>query len=213
MKFKEWKPLYQEIIDYLNINQKKDKKARDLLQQKITPINLKELKNKINNKILVYGNSPNLKEEIRANEPNITKISADSATKHLLENNIIPNIIVTDLDGDIDSIKEAKNKKATIIVHSHGDNIQEIKNNIQALNPVIGTTQTKPIKNIYNFGGFTDGDRSVFLAQHFGVKEVELIGFNYEKAKGTKLKKLKIAKKLINYLKNNKEITINHRHQ
>jgi hypothetical protein len=36
-----------------------------------------------------------------------------------------------------------------------------------------------PVKNVYNFGGFTDGDRSVFLAEEFGAKEIILIGMDF----------------------------------
>ena len=59
---------------------------------------------------------------------------------------------------------------------------------MKELNPVIGTTQIEPISDVYNFGGFTDGDRAVFLAEHFGAKEIELVGFDFEAAEGTKLK-------------------------
>ena len=36
-----------------------------------------------------------------------------------------------------------------------------------------------PVKNVYNFGGFTDGDRSVFWAEEFGAKEIILIGMDF----------------------------------
>ena len=43
--------------------------------------------------------------------------------------------------------------------------VKEIKN-------CIGTTQTTPFNKIQNFGGFTDGDRGVFLASHFEAKKL-----------------------------------------
>lgn len=32
---------------------------------------------------------------------------------------------------------------------------------------------------VYNFGGFIDGDRVVFLVEEFGVREVVFVGFDF----------------------------------
>ncbi len=60
---------------------------------------------------------------------------------------------------------------------------------------------------LYNFGGFTDGDRAVFLAHHFGSRSIQLLGFDFENVgekpncdEKTKLKKLGWAKRLITSL-------------
>ena len=39
----------------------------------------------------------------------------------------------------------------------------------------------KPEKfaNLQNYGGFTDGDRAVFIADHFKAKKIFLIGFDF----------------------------------
>ena len=42
---------------------------------------------------------------------NVTKIVADGAVRALLEKNIKPDILVTDLDGDLDSIKKIGQNK------------------------------------------------------------------------------------------------------
>ena len=44
---------------------------------------------------------------------------------------------------------------------------------------VIGTTQAQPLGNIYNFGGFTDGDRAIFLAVALGAAEITLAGMDF----------------------------------
>lgn len=66
------------------------------------------------------------------------------------------------------------------------------------------TTQSVPSSIVFNFGGFTDGDRAVCLARHMGTKNIILEGFNFENPTpkiGTsieiKAKKLKWAKKII----------------
>ncbi|MBU2617645.1 MAG: DUF115 domain-containing protein, partial [Euryarchaeota archaeon] len=63
----------------------------------------------------------------------------------------------------------------------------------------IGSTQSAPLKNVHNFGGFTDGDRCVFIAKEFGAESIALIGFDFEDSNVSevKQKKLQWAKKLI----------------
>ncbi len=90
--------------------------------------------------------------------------------------------------------------------------VKEIKN-------CIGTTQTTPFNKIQNFGGFTDGDRGVFLASHFEAKKIILFGMDFGKQIGkfsntkksdrdTKLKKLKIGEETFNLVINDHKIRI-----
>ena len=46
--------------------------------------------------------------------------------------------------------------------------------------PVALTTQSYPRDIVYNFGGFTDGDRAVCFARHFGCRRILLPGFDYD---------------------------------
>ena len=43
----------------------------------------------------------------------------------------------------------------------------------------MATTQSAPFGEVHNFGGFTDGDRCVFLADHFAATRIILCGFNF----------------------------------
>ena len=45
---------------------------------------------------------------------------------------------------------------------------------------LVGTTQSKPLKDVHNFGGFTDGDRCAFLCDHFGAVAAILVAFNFD---------------------------------
>jgi uncharacterized Rossmann fold enzyme len=58
-----------------------------------------------------------------------------------------------------------------------------------------------PVENVHNFGGFTDGDRCVFLAEEFGAKKIVLVGMEFGniigkyskgKVKNAELKKQKM---------------------
>lgn len=80
---------------------------------------------------------------------------------------------------------------------------------------LIGTTQTKPLTHVFNFSGFTDGDRAIFLADAMGAHTILLAGFDFGEYIGkyskpnyktdvsvtpTKRKKLEYAKSLISWL-------------
>ena len=44
----------------------------------------------------------------------------------------------------------------------------------------MATTQSRQFPGVHNFGGFTDGDRGVFLADAMGAKSIRLVGFDFE---------------------------------
>jgi hypothetical protein len=161
--------------------------------------------------VFVIGAGPSLQSAIPALKKykHITKVCADTALTLLLQNSITPQVVVTDLDGDWAALRQIA-KKSIIIVHAHGDNIERI-HFAKNFKNCIGTTQTKKIGKICNFGGFTDGDRCVFLAEYFGASKIFLFGMDfgprigkYSKTKQTerktKLKKLKFAKMLLEWL-------------
>lgn len=104
---------------------------------------------------------------------------ANGAVQALIENKIKPDIVVTDLDGNLLSLREAARLGAVMVVHAHGDNIDILKKMIPKFHRLIGTTQVMPTENVYNFGGFTDGDRCVFLAEEFRAKQILLIGMEF----------------------------------
>jgi hypothetical protein len=87
----------------------------------------------------------------------------------------------------------------TVVVHAHGDNLEALESYVPLLDRIIGTVQCRPPEGLYNFGGFTDGDRAVFLAREMGAASIELVGFDFEDQSVTprKKKKLAWAKKLI----------------
>jgi uncharacterized Rossmann fold enzyme len=149
---------------------------------------------------MIVGNAPTLKEELEnLREKNIPFVAADGATAVLLEEGIVPEIVVTDLDGPFDAILEANQMGAIATVHAHGDNIDALKRCVPQLRMILGTVQCRPPQGLYNFGGFTDGDRCVFLAKELGAASIKLLGFDFEDESVTprKRKKLAWARRLI----------------
>jgi len=223
MLYKKWKPFYEKIVNDLSLNFKQDADAAFLLDSILEnkeKIEIKGLENLIKNKeIVVFGAGHSLEKSIEHNRKKIDssiKIVADGATSALIKNNIQPDIIVTDLDGFVPDQIKANSKGSIVLIHAHGNNIDSLEEYVEKFEgEIIGTTQINPsnFKNIYNFGGFTDGDRAVFLAEHFKAKKIFLMGFDFNgeigkyslpknKDKKLKLKKLKWCRYLIDYLSN-----------
>ncbi len=69
---------------------------------------------------------------------------------------------------DVKAEIKASRMGAVMVVNGHGDIIPIINSIVPTLFNVVGSTQAVPLANVHNFGGFTDGDRCVFLARERG---------------------------------------------
>ena len=208
-----WKTKFSEIRKEFGYLEKQDQlsaeKLNSLLKRKYSK---KEFQNLIRDKpVFIIGAGPSLSKSLKyiKKSKNVTKIVADGAVRALLEKNIRPDILVTDLDGDLRSIKKIGKTKVPIIVHAHGDNFDRLEI-VKELSNVTGTTQTKKFGKLENFGGFTDGDRCVFLAEYFNASKIILIGMDFGQIIGKyskhkvinrriKIKKLKFGKMIIEW--------------
>jgi len=188
-----WKKRYSDIIKEFKYSEKKDKESAVILNSIIKKSNINEkLFSLVKNKtVFVIGSGPSLSTAIPKlkNYKKIIKIAADSSVKPLVENGIIPDVVITDLDGDENILKKI-GKKSIFVVHAHGDNMEKLEF-AKKFKKCIGTTQSNPFKQIQNFGGFTDGDRGVFLANHFEAKKIILFGMDF----GEKIGKFSETKK------------------
>ena len=208
-----WKTIFKEIRKEFGYKEIDDlhsaKKLNSLLKKRFLKKEFYELI--ADNTVFIIGAGPSLSKSLPYIKrcKNITKIVADGAVQALLEKNIKPDILVTDLDGDLNSIKKIGKTKIPIIVHAHGDNINRLEM-VKDFSNVNGTTQTKKFGKIENFGGFSDGDRCVFLAEFFKAKKIVLIGMDFGQEIGKyskhkvvnrkiKLKKLKFGKKILEW--------------
>ena len=206
MQLETWEPLYQAILEDFGFSRYRDEEAADLLRELLQG---RDRTLSAAGKLLagrstvVCGNAPCLAQELeemeRVEVDNAVFLAADGATMVLLEHGILPAIVVTDLDGPFPAILQANQMGSLIVVHAHGDNLEALKRYVPKLERVIGTVQCRPPEGLYNFGGFTDGDRAVFLAREMGAASIELVGFDFEDQRVTprKKKKLAWARKLI----------------
>jgi len=209
-----WITKYDKILKEFKYDKSADIQSAILLDNILKSENqIKNLQKKIQDQsVLVIGAGPSLSKAIPIlkNFKKTVKIVADSAVKPLVENGIKPDIVVTDLDGDEIVLKKIGKTSTIFVVHAHGDNIAKLKLAKNFKN-CIGTTQTKPFGRIHNFGGFTDGDRSVFLASYFNAKKIILFGMDFGDKIGKfsntkpierkiKIKKLKMGRSLLEWL-------------
>ena len=203
MQFATWEPIYRAILEDFGFSSALDEEAAKLLNELLRhrEQSLSSAAEQLRGRdVLVVGNAPTLKDELEnLREKNRTFVAADGATAVLLEKGIVPEIVVTDLDGPFDAILEANQMGAIATVHAHGDNLDALKRCVPQLGMILGTVQCRPPQGLYNFGGFTDGDRCVFLAKELGAASIKLLGFDFEDESVTprKRKKLAWAKRLI----------------
>ncbi|MGC9514433.1 6-hydroxymethylpterin diphosphokinase MptE-like protein [Methanocrinis sp.] len=209
MQFSDWEPIYREILAEFGFSREEDEEAARLLQRLLlgreNDLSPEDLSSMIRRReVLVCGNGPSLPLELKEfleelDTGEIAVIAADGATTTLLAAGTLPDLIVTDLDGFLPDILAASERGSAVVVHAHGDNMDALKEYVPRLRRVLGTTQAEPMEGVSNFGGFSDGDRCVFLARSFGAGKIRIIGFDYDDPDVTpvKKKKLKWARRLV----------------
>ena len=234
MEFGLWEKYYIEILDDFGFSREGDEESAKLLDEILSTegcLTLNDLGEIVgfSDKYIVFGAGPSIKEHISMLKENYdlkdyVLVAADGATTAMIEQKIVPDIVATDLDGNIDDILLANLRGANIVIHAHGDNIERIASLTSFFNNVLGTTQAQPIGNLYNFGGFTDGDRAIFLAVALGASEITLAGMDFgdivtkysrpnisnalEEADDFKKKKLRYAEKFTNWVAENENVEI-----
>jgi 2-amino-4-hydroxy-6-hydroxymethyldihydropteridine diphosphokinase len=135
-------------------------------------------------------------------------LAADGATATCLAAGLVPTVVVTDLDGPVPSEVSANRRGSLVVVHGHGDNLRALEEWIpQFPGELAGSWSGPPRASLLNVGGFTDGDRAAFLAEHCGAKRVLLWGFDFDRVdepdparRARKLAKLKWARTLLTVL-------------
>ena len=205
MNLREWLPVYRDISATLHIDQRTDFISSLKLSAMLGNAEQEIPERFYGRNISIFGPSEiNGLSDLWKTD---LTIIADSALKQFLEHNEKkpPDIIVTDLDGSSEDIRNCASQGTIVFIHAHGDNIEKIERIVPSIKGnIIGTTQNYPLHNVSNFFGFTDGDRSAFIALTLRPKSVRFFGFDFSRPQPKpgvnlelKMKKLKIAEMLI----------------
>ena len=234
MEFGLWEKYYTEILEDFGFSRENDEESAKLLDEILSTegcLTLDDLSEIVgfSDKFIVFGAGPSLKEHVTFLKENYdlrdyVLVAADGATTALIEQKIAPDIVATDLDGNLDDILLANFRGANVVIHAHGDNIDKIAKLTPFFTSVLGTTQAQPVGNLYNFGGFTDGDRALFLAVALEASEITLAGMDFgdivtkysrpnietelAKADEFKKKKLKYAEMFTQWIIDNENVEI-----
>ena len=237
MDFNEWEGWYKEILETLGFLRDDDEKTAELLDKILDEkgcLTIEQffdemMEKKDTSKFIVVGAGPSIKKHIKYVKENYDLndyliVSADGATTAMLEDDLVPDIVATDLDGKMEDLLAANSLGSYFVIHAHGNNEELIDNWTTKFDKILGTTQSVPIGHLYNFGGFTDGDRAMFFAIALGCEEMVLAGMdfgttvtkysrpNIEGATGPadeiKTKKLIFAERLLAWIKENTDVKV-----
>ena len=237
MYFNEWEGWYKEILETLGFLRDDDEKTAELLDKILDEkgcLTIEQffdemMEKKDTSKFIVVGAGPSIKKHIKYVKENYDLndyliVSADGATTAMLEDDLVPDIVATDLDGKMEDLLAANSLGSYFVIHAHGNNEELIDNWTTKFDKILGTTQSVPIGHLYNFGGFTDGDRAMFFAIALGCEEMVLAGMdfgttvtkysrpNIEGATGPadeiKTKKLIFAERLLAWIKENTDVKV-----
>ena len=192
MDFNEWEGWYKEILETLGFLRDDDEKTAELLDKILDEkgcLTIEQffdemMEKKDTSKFIVVGAGPSIKKHIKYVKENYDLndyliVSADGATTAMLEDDLVPDIVATDLDGKMEDLLAANSLGSYFVIHAHGNNEELIDNWATKFDKILGTTQSVPIGHLYNFGGFTDGDRAMFFAIALGCEEMVLAGMDF----------------------------------
>ncbi|EMA29779.1 6-hydroxymethylpterin diphosphokinase MptE-like protein [Haloarcula japonica] len=206
MEFHTWEPVYEDILDDFGYPRDGDERARDRFGDLLgddstydpTSLGLDGAT------VAIAGAGPSLEAEAdRAADADVV-FAASTAADRLQTEGVAVDCMVTDLDKNADTGRELTAAGTPVVAHAHGDNIPKLETHIPTYDTefVVPTTQAAPAPPAHNYGGFTDGDRAAFLADHFGAGSLVFPGWDFEDPSVTaeKRRKLRWAERLLRWL-------------
>ena len=205
MDFAEWEPVYEAILTDFGFAREDDEHARDVLASLVDPFDETRLAGVRESTVAIAGAGPSLTDECdleRAREAEYV-FAASTAVDVLEERGLEVDCMVTDLDKNPETVVQLTRRGTPVAVHAHGDNVPAIREIVPDCgDALLPTTQAEPRGPVSNPGGFTDGDRAAFLADHFGAAHLSFVGWDFDDPTvgAVKAKKLEWAKRLLYWL-------------
>ncbi|QLH80241.1 6-hydroxymethylpterin diphosphokinase MptE-like protein [Halosimplex pelagicum] len=228
MEFHDWEPVYDAILADMEFDRAADERARDLLADLVSdgeprgqdgagsgapasdapgdspsPLALADIDFR-GETIAIAGAGPSLDADLDRIERADAVVAASDAATRLREAGLAVDCMVTDLDEEGDVARELTAEGTPVAVHAHGDNRSALRERVPelAVASVLPTTQAAPAGPVRNPGGFTDGDRAAFLADHCGAAELVFAGWDFDDPDVDPLKARKLvwAERLLRWL-------------
>jgi hypothetical protein len=208
MNFPEWEPVYEAILADFGFDRDGDEGARDLLATLARPFDPGRLDVR-GKHVAVVGAGPSLQMEAERATAADVVFAASTAVDRLQEADVPVDLMVTDLDKNPETARALTESGVPVAVHAHGDNRPAVREWVPRFDRrhVLATTQAEPRGPVENFGGFTDGDRAAFLADHLGAARLSFVGWDLDDPTvgPGKAKKLVWAERLLYWLERRRD--------
>jgi hypothetical protein len=217
MNYETWRPVYEQILDDFGFDREGDERARDELADLTRPsdptaefdLDRLDVSDEV---VAVAGAGPSLTDLGHPERPDQLDrarsadavFAASTAADALRAEGVGVDCMVTDLDKNPETARELTAEGTPVAAHAHGDNIDLVRKWAPRFDAesVLPTTQAQPVAHVRNFGGFTDGDRAAFLADHLGAERLVFVGWDFEDpdVDPMKARKLAWAERLLRWL-------------
>jgi hypothetical protein len=203
MRFEEWNPVYEQILDDFGFDRAADERARDVLADLVGPFDLERIDVR-GGHVAVAGAGPSLRNETAQAADADAVFAASTAVDTLADSGVGTDLMVTDLDKNPETARGLTEAGVPVAVHAHGDNVAAVREWVPRFERafVLATTQAAPAGPVENVGGFTDGDRAAFLADHLGAARLSFVGWDLDDSTvgPVKARKLAWAERLLYWL-------------
>ena len=204
MNFEAFEPAYETILADFGFDRAADERARDVAAGLSTSFPLDRLGDWRGKTVAVAGAAPCLADEIDVARDADVVVAASTAADVLLDAGVDVDCLVTDLDKNPDTAAELSDRGVPVAAHAHGDNVPAVREWLPRFDAewTLTTTQAAPVGPVRNTGGFTDGDRAAFLADHVGAGRLTFPGWAFDDPSvgPTKARKLRWAARLLGWL-------------
>jgi len=206
MDYQTWEPVYEGLLAAFGYPRDGDERARDRLGELLSgaatydPAAL-ALEGQT---VAIAGAGPSLEAEADRAASADAVLAASTAVDRLQETGVAVDAMVTDLDKNPETGRALTASGTPVFAHAHGDNVPAVEAHVPTYDAayVVPTTQAAPTDRVHNFGGFTDGDRAAFTADHFGAAELRFVGWDFDDpdVSPEKHEKLRWAERLLYWL-------------
>jgi uncharacterized Rossmann fold enzyme len=181
MDHDEWTPVYDRLLADLGYDRGADERARDRLAALTEPFDLVGLHERVDGAtVAVAGGADTLTVDLALARDADVVFAASVAADTCREHGVPVDCMVTDLDKNPETARALTHEGVPVAAHAHGDNIDLVESVVPdcAGDHLLPTTQAAPVGPVRNFGGFTDGDRAAFLADHLGAARLVFPGWD-----------------------------------
>jgi len=211
VNFDEWEPVYEQILADFGFDRAADERARDVLAGLLDGEQTCDLSalDVAEETVAVAGAAGNLEAQAELAASADSVFAASTAADRLAAVGVDVDCMVTDLDKNPDTVASLTASGVPVAVHAHGDNISTVREFVPTFDFrwVLPTTQAAPVDPVVNPGGFTDGDRAAFLADHLGAETLVFPGWEFDDRTvgAMKREKLRWAERLLAWLERRRD--------